>query len=477
LYSKDNKEEEGEESEEEIKKMRIVQREITRFCICILDHQLQDDEYKSVLISACAAMGIREDGGWLGAEEYTPKYSAIIKLARLMVIEEAYQSRQEKCIHIKRRYPDTSDEDIQLQIGSYLSRVRQMCEKFMTIARSSDPSPLEWIFRSRSYGLKIRYTTAAPGSIQWTGHVVACGKVRFHINQLKEMCVQLAEEARVELLSHLLMIQVDDRLKSKCIHFIVIFIVIIIIIILSEHIQTGLPDIHWDSLHDRASESRDGWSFLSNDNHKWEADKEWWMFERTLQEAELQKQFWNNGIVRTQAVAAYHARVERFEEMLLMLIHISGGQPARAPELLGMRWKNTKQGGIRNITIENGLVAFRAVYHKGYRSSGNIKTIHRYLPREVGELLVYHLWLVKPFLEKLEVHIHGFEERSAFIWGDGEKKEYRNWTGPKKLQREEVDREERSREERNREERNREERSREGTDREEADREEVTSTQ
>jgi hypothetical protein len=165
------------------------------------------------------------------------------------------------------------------------------------------------------------------------------------------------------------------------------------------------------------------------------------MFERTLHEAELQKQFWKEGTIRTQAVIAYRARVERFEEMLLILIHISGGQPARAPELLGMRWKNTKQGGVRNISIENGLVAFRAVYHKGYRSSGNIKVIHRYLPGEVGELLVYYLWLVKPFLEKLEVRTQGFEERSAFIWGDGVKKEHRNWTGPIKAS-EEVGEEE-----------------------------------
>jgi hypothetical protein len=259
-----------EVSKEEIKRMEVIPREITRFCICILDHQFQDDEYKSVLISACAALGIREDGGWLGAEDYTPKYSAIIKLARLMVVEEAYQLRQEKCERIKTRYPDASDEETQLQAGSYLSRVREMCEKFMTIARSNDPSPLEWIFRSRSYRLKIRYTTTAPGSIQWSGHVIACGKVRFHISQLKEMCVRLAEEAQVELLSHLLMIQANDKSKSKCIHFEIIIIVIIIIIILPERTQTGLPDIRWDSLDDRASESRDGWSFLSDDNHRWE---------------------------------------------------------------------------------------------------------------------------------------------------------------------------------------------------------------
>jgi hypothetical protein len=66
-----------------------------------------------------------------------------------------------------------------------------------------------------------------------------------------------------------------------------------------------------------------------------------------------------------------------------------------------MRWKNTTYSGVRNIFIEEGLVTFVATYHKGYRSSGNIKIVHRYLPREVRELLVYYLWLVLPFWEKL----------------------------------------------------------------------------
>ena len=99
-----------------------------------------------------------------------------------------------------------------------------------------------------------------------------------------------------------------------------------------------------------------------------------------------------------------------------MLFHLCGGQPARAPELLGLRWKNTSQGGTRNIFIENGLVAFVTGYHKGYRSSGNIKIIHRYLPREVAELLVYYLWLVLPFHEKVQLAAHQKRCNSAFLW-------------------------------------------------------------
>ncbi|KAH6684807.1 hypothetical protein B0J14DRAFT_555754 [Halenospora varia] len=53
-----------------------------------------DNEYQSVLISGLAVLGMREDDGWLDAEDYTPKYSVMIKLARLMVVQEAYERRQ-----------------------------------------------------------------------------------------------------------------------------------------------------------------------------------------------------------------------------------------------------------------------------------------------------------------------------------------------------------------------------------------------
>jgi hypothetical protein len=49
---------------------------------------------------------------------------------------------------------------------------------------------------------------------------------------------------------------------------------------------------------------------------------------------------------------------------------------------------NTVQGGHRNLFIEDSMVVFATRYHKGYNVSGDVKIIHRYLPREVGELVV-----------------------------------------------------------------------------------------
>ena len=82
-----------EESDEEIEFMDQIQREVLRLYIELLNHPLKDNEYKSAIISGLAVLGIWDDDGWLNAEDYTPKYSAIIKLARLMVVQEAYEQR------------------------------------------------------------------------------------------------------------------------------------------------------------------------------------------------------------------------------------------------------------------------------------------------------------------------------------------------------------------------------------------------
>ncbi|CEL06420.1 hypothetical protein ASPCAL09597 [Aspergillus calidoustus] len=78
-----------------------------------------------------------------------------------------------------------------------------------------------------------------------------------------------------------------------------------------------------------------------------------------------------------------------------------GGQPAWAPELLSIQHVNTQASQHRNIFIEDGLVTAVTAYHKGFHASNDIKLIHRYVPRAVGELIVWYIWLVLPFTEQL----------------------------------------------------------------------------
>jgi len=144
--------------------MGRIQREILRLCIELLNHPLKDNEYKSAMISGLAVLGIRDDDGWLDADDYTPKYLAVIKLARLIVVQEGYEQQQEAIKRLEERGL-TTDEACE-QATSYFYFIRRLTHQFMTMAYDGkDPTPMQWIFKSRSYGFKIRYTTTAEGCI------------------------------------------------------------------------------------------------------------------------------------------------------------------------------------------------------------------------------------------------------------------------------------------------------------------------
>ena len=48
--------------------------------------------------------------------------------------------------------------------------------------------------------------------------------------------------------------------------------------------------------------------------------------------------------------------------------------------------------------------------------SGDVKIIHRYLPREVGELVVWYLWLALPFIQRMEAMVWEKATVSDHMW-------------------------------------------------------------
>jgi len=47
----------------------------------LLNYELGDNEYESVIISGLAVLGFQDDRGWLNVEDYTTKYLGFIKVA------------------------------------------------------------------------------------------------------------------------------------------------------------------------------------------------------------------------------------------------------------------------------------------------------------------------------------------------------------------------------------------------------------
>ncbi|KAE9565694.1 hypothetical protein CGMCC3_g18121, partial [Colletotrichum fructicola] len=198
------------------------------------------------MIGALAVLGIREDGGWHQATEYTTNYSAVIKVAKMFVVYQAWLERQDEVAELT---ATKGAEAAYEEASSVFHLVRDKVRRFMTRmpGRPDDePRVMNWIYDARTYGMHIRFNTVAPGMVDWSG----------------------------------------DRISFR----------------------------------------------------------------------------------RVQV------------------------RPARAPELAGIRHSNTANGGVRNVFAHDGMICFVTSYHKNYRQTGTAKVIHRYLPREVGELLVWYLW-------------------------------------------------------------------------------------
>jgi hypothetical protein len=117
------------------------------------------------------------------------------------------------------------------------------------------------------------------------------------------------------------------------------------------------------------------------------------------------------------AVAAYIKTVRRFKETLFALVHLSAGRPARGTKITSIQYENSAEGVSHwGVFLDRGLVSFVSTYHKGYDFTKKVKAIHRYVPREVSELVVYFLGLGRPFIDDLQMMHYDVEEPTTFLW-------------------------------------------------------------
>jgi RecQ family ATP-dependent DNA helicase len=375
-------------------KLSRLQKACLEFCIALLNQSITRKEYDSPLVCALAMLGVKEDG-WKGVEQYPPILSAVIKVARFMVVQHALELSgpldRDELDDDNSAYESDSSRPCQHRPKGCLQFVQEMMDRFMV--RGSH-GPMQWMLDLRTYGLKIHYNTTSRGHVEWTGGNELLYKgLQFNMAQFHSMVHGLASESRRLLMEELMF----GSSKST----------------------EPIPSVPWESMRDNPTDERPGWSFLKDHRTQMPVDGERWLFERVGRDTSIRNRFMKPGTrsgVDREAVERYMGRVVEFREKLAVLMHMAGGQPARGPEILSVRHSNTVKGGHRNIFIEDGMVVFVTRYHKGYNVSGDVKIIHRYLPREVGQLVVWYLWLVLPFQQRLEALVWEKESVSSHMW-------------------------------------------------------------
>lgn len=129
---------------------------------------------------------------------------------------------------------------------------------------------------------------------------------------------------------------------------------------------------------------------MQYEKNRWVVDGETWLGVKLIHEQRVVDE---NGRWEMKKIAEWLDEVVRLKEWLLIMIHLCCGQLARGEELLGMRWCSSGEGEGRNVFVEDRDVVSVLRDHKG-SWKGEMRVILRYFPREVGELMVWYIWLV-----------------------------------------------------------------------------------
>ena len=364
-----------------------MEKACLQFCMALLAQRMHRHEYDCALTCALAVLGATKDG-WLGPDRYTSILSAVIKSSRFMVVQMALNVVGSGNTESSGSSSGGGSRSTRAsQQEGCVDYVEKSVDKFMI---RGTKGPMQWMLDLRTYGRAIHSNTTAEGKIDWIGDRILYGEIQFTMGQLRGMVLGLVNETRRILMEDILDISGEEK----------------------------APKIAWNSLRDDPVQKKPGWNFIQDERNQWEVDGKWWLWNH------LNRPTSKYRLIRSEANFAWDgdsidrlmSRVVEFREKLLVLMHISGGQPARGPELLSIRHSNTAHGERRNIFVEDGLMVFVTRYHKGYTISGKMKIIHRYLPREVGELMVYYLWLVLPLQQKMEAEVQQKEARSQHMW-------------------------------------------------------------
>ena len=344
---------------------------------------LAGDMFDSVFVGFLAVLGIDESNDtFYEAPNYTPMLSGLIKIAQMLVVQKAAFAVE-----------DGHTEEA-------LDALEDMRARFMTL---NNCTPFTWAVSLRSFGKRIRDSITSLGYIQWSedGHTVFYRNLELRISAFQAF-VRAQVERTQTLLEDLFLLSNDEQR------------------------QEIVPKIALYRVRDNPAMIERGWTFLKDPrNVDTLPARDNWMLQRVLRNSALRDESrsvdrdsrvkW-----RSEAIKHYQKQVDAFLVGLLLLVHITSGQPARGTEIIGLRHTNTTHH--RNIFIEDGLVSIVTSNHKGYTYTGTTKIIHRYLPHEVGELLVYYVWLIRPFIEKLDRltgRLQKKHEASAFLWPDG----------------------------------------------------------
>ena len=371
---------EGEEEEKDVEKdgeamaVAVAKRDaklITAVMDLIVNVVTQDTSklslYDSPLLHYLAVCGVNPTTkSFHTAFTYTPILAQVLWTVRLIMLEIALplQAWEELKLHDRTR------------VGSVARRVHTIREKHLC---EGSFSPASSILTLLARGKALNKDHWSESNIYWSDdrQTVFYKGVPVAVAKIRSMCQALIQELQ-EILHELLFHQ-------------------------------AVPDVPLaevvDSTGSGQSFRQDNYCFVDHPANVQFCKVSWeFLYKRMLQD----KPEWRlvkasssgSGSGTHQWVdfrkSGYLNRERQFLQKLMVAMHVTGGQPARGPEIGSIKVVNNIFSA-RGIYVINGRAVFVTTYDKAQKRRGKTEYILRYLPDTISQILVKYLIYILPF--------------------------------------------------------------------------------
>jgi len=304
--------------EEEVRKQQLDEH-VQKLCIAFIRQPCVWDPFESPLLSFSAALCLSvQPSGPLDARHFSPYLSHIIYCIQLLTLLHCITKAERKKI----KEPFTQ----------YL---KSFHDQWLS---NESEGPMGEILSQRLYAMSIGESTVAPVDTRWdeSGRAITYRETTIRMEEITQL--------------------LQDQINAAN-------------AILSDELLLGFtpPLIESSQLRDNWSNKMSGFSFI-HDRRNDLAVKAPWLLERLLSSQQTLEAFTevgaDNGTLqwRSRKAWMYEHSVQLFLEHLLVLVHVSAGQPGRGPEILGTRFANTTL--VRNLLLHDGLIMVAIPYHK-----------------------------------------------------------------------------------------------------------------
>ena len=125
--------------------------------------------------------------------------------------------------------------------------------------------------------MKIRYSTTAPGTVQWhSGNRVQYRGTVFSVAQLQTWVHGLGEECRRIMVQELLMFGVED--------------------------VGSMPQIPWKTLYNNPSIHQPRYNFIQDERNSFPVNRGQWLFQRVIEQDDIRAEFIQNGALDNRLI-------------------------------------------------------------------------------------------------------------------------------------------------------------------------------